>query len=462
MKKRFLFALIALAAMLPRLSAQESENVKYKDVTLTQAGTLASDLGDELNKLDSLVVRGPVNADDIHTMWSGTYYGRLKAINLEYAQIQDNKLPEYAFFDSSVQIQPEVSPGIGYQCIRLRRIILPEGLEEIGEGAFFGGGMLQYANIPSTVRTIGNKSFYSCQSWAADPLVIPEGVEEIGEEAFWYCNSIKKVVLPSTLKRINSGAFSECGLRECNFPEGLEEIGSKAFYFSHLLEATLPNTCRSFPGESHFELSSLQKISLPEGLTYIPKSFVERCSYLKEFVMPNTIETIGENAFKDCIALEELNLSSNLKTVDTGGFNNCNKLKTITFPATFESLGAESCFNLGSLQSITCEATTPPQCVKVEDERLTPFGGSGYHFEYRTPRNIPVIVPVGSVELYQNAWGWDYFSNIQDPDGNTGIHDNFMDDTPDNGEMYDLFGRKISSPLPNQIYIKNGKKFILK
>lgn len=504
MKKKFLFTVITLASTLPYISAHESgyanlsdiyktstkkyiaslheektdytnndfgknpdnmmsvkreaQEVKYKDITLTQAGTLASELGEEINKLDSLVVRGPVDAADIHTMWSGTFFGNLKALNLEYAQLPDNKLPAYAFFDASAQ---ELKDG-GIICIRLRRIILPEGLEEFGEGAFYKCSALQHANIPSTVRVFKDKCFYDCSDWEVNSLVIPEGVVEIGEEAFKYCRNIGKVVLPSTIKRINRGAFSECGLFECNFPEGLEEIGDKAFYYSYLREAILTNTCPSFTGDSQFMGSGIRKIILPEGMTAIPGSFVESCSHLVDFEMPNTIEVIGENAFKDCISLEELKLSTSLKSVDTGGFYNCQKLKTITFPAAFESLGENSCQEWESIQSIYCEATVPPVCIKEPVLGLTPFGGSGHHFEHKPPRDTPVIVPVGSVELYQNAWGWDYFSNIKDTNGGTGIQDTWADESLDKGEMYDLYGRKIATPLPNQIYIKNGKKLIAK
>ena len=86
-----------------RVKKLNSSEVKFKDVTLTQSGTLASVVGDEINNIDSLVVRGPINATDFYTMWSGSFYGRLTVINLEYSSIQNNKLPMNAFWYQSEQ-----------------------------------------------------------------------------------------------------------------------------------------------------------------------------------------------------------------------------------------------------------------------------------------------------------------------------------------------------------------------
>lgn len=132
-----------------RVMKPTRSEVKFKDVTIVQPGTLASVLGDEINDIDSLVVRGPINASDLYTMWSSSFYGGLTILNLEYAQVQDNKLPKDAFWYPSEQL----TPGSDYiDCIPLRRIILPEGLEEIGERAFAYAIDLKNINFPSSLK----------------------------------------------------------------------------------------------------------------------------------------------------------------------------------------------------------------------------------------------------------------------------------------------------------------------
>ncbi len=55
-------------------------------------------------------------------------------------------------------------------------------------------------------------------------LEIPEGVETIGQDAFWGCKQIKRVKLPSTVKVIAQEAFRHCEqLEEINIPDGVRQ-----------------------------------------------------------------------------------------------------------------------------------------------------------------------------------------------------------------------------------------------
>ena len=75
-------------------------------------------------------------------------------------------------------------------------------------------------------------------------IVIPEGVTEIGERAFYYCTSLESVIFPRSLKKICSGAFMGCSsLRHVELQEGLEELGTHAFgATSSLKEIHLPDS----------------------------------------------------------------------------------------------------------------------------------------------------------------------------------------------------------------------------
>lgn len=61
-------------------------------------------------------------------------------------------------------------------------------------------------------------------------VVIPEGVTDIGEIAFYGCVNLKEVVFPSTLRIIREEAFGESAIREAILPPGLELIEEKAFF----------------------------------------------------------------------------------------------------------------------------------------------------------------------------------------------------------------------------------------
>lgn len=447
-----------------RVRKTTNSDVKFKDVTLKQSGTLATVLGSDINDIDSLVVRGTINAKDFHTIWSSSFYGVLTIANLEYAQIEGNKLPKNAFWYQSEQY----TPGSAYiDCISLRRIVLPDGLEEIGENAFAYAINLVDVNFPSSLREIKRRCFSDCVSLNVNPLIIPEGVEEIGYMAFTNCKALTgRVVLPSTMRIINGGAFFSSKITECNFPEGLEEIGDAAFYATRLKEVILPNSCQSITGSDHFGLCyELEKVRFPEGSTIIPAGFVDTCIKLTEFIMPNSIEEIGYGAFWQCGVLQELHLSSNLKSIGREGIYYCKGLKTICFPSTLETLGAESCENWKCIESIYCAAQIPPTCIVSEiNPGWTPFGKYGEDFEYRTPQDTPVFVPNGSADLYRNAWGWSYFTNFIETDDfpPAGIYNVILDEINQDNTTYDLYGRKVRVLFPGHIYIREGQKFLLK
>ena len=66
---------------------------------------------------------------------------------------------------------------------RLTKIVLPDGLKKIPEGAFKGCKFLREINIPDSVTEIGNDAFQRCSS--LKEINIPDGVTEIGPATFF-------------------------------------------------------------------------------------------------------------------------------------------------------------------------------------------------------------------------------------------------------------------------------------
>jgi len=82
--------------------------------------------------------------------------------------------------------------------------------------------------VPEGVKTI------SCMAgWAMNnvqTLILPEGLEVIGEGGFGYSPQLVSVKLPETLDVIGGKAFSDCGLLEnITVPDSVQHIGYKAF-----------------------------------------------------------------------------------------------------------------------------------------------------------------------------------------------------------------------------------------
>ena len=158
---------------LSKRAPDETHEFTWKEVTTTRGGELAEILGDQLRSVDSLVVKGNVNDDDFHTMWDASLHGNLSVINLENAVVENNAIPDNAFYHANEQYEGDSNERFYY--IALRRIILPEGLEKIGNSAFYQAYALRQVNFPSSLRYLGEYAF-NATKLEMNPLVIPKGL----------------------------------------------------------------------------------------------------------------------------------------------------------------------------------------------------------------------------------------------------------------------------------------------
>ncbi len=86
--------------------------------------------------------------------------------------------------------------GYSFQfCTALTAVKIGNGVETIGDLAFFGCSELETLVLPETLKTIGPAAFNGA---AIKELVIPVSVETIGQEAFANCTSLTKVTMPSS------------------------------------------------------------------------------------------------------------------------------------------------------------------------------------------------------------------------------------------------------------------------
>ena len=87
-------------------------------------------------------------------------------------------------------------------------LIIPEGIEYIGFGAFANCQWLKKVVIPKSVVEIGHCAFNGCRE--LKEVKIPDSVEYIRENAFYFCIKLEKVVIPKSVKYIGIGAFDWC------------------------------------------------------------------------------------------------------------------------------------------------------------------------------------------------------------------------------------------------------------
>ena len=390
---KYLFGLLFLFLMHFSGLAQS-----YKVVTVPAPGELEKSLGDDWDKIDSVVVKGTINKADFQTLYNCSRLGKLTVLNLEGATIEGNRIPDYALF----------YPNITDDYLNIQRIILPDNVTEIGKYAI-AVMYLKKINFPSSLKKFSKGSFYGCHWMEVDPLVIPEGITEIPWLCFGHCQSFRKLVLPQSLKIIDGFAFYNTRMDEMNLPEGLDSIGNSAFWSSPLLRrVVIPESAIHLGMGAFAQTDSLRSINIPLGVTEIPDLFLAYSNEIDTIIIPDGVTRIGNSAFQMDYDLSYVRWPKSLKRIETYAFYNTNIIEII-FPETLEYIGSTAFFYLDLLERVYCMAKIPP---KAELDSHNFYYGP-FHL---SEKNCTLYVPKGTGDLYRSADGWKEFDNIVETD----------------------------------------------
>jgi len=77
------------------------------------------------------------------------------------------------------------------QGLEFNSVVLPEGLEVIGEGTFKGRMKLREVSLPNSLIEIGAQAFRGC---GIEEIIIPASVLRMGEGVFMHCMLLKRVL----------------------------------------------------------------------------------------------------------------------------------------------------------------------------------------------------------------------------------------------------------------------------
>ena len=214
-------------------------------------------------------------------------------------------------------------------CVKIIVIVLSEKLEKIGNNAFEGCSSLASVNIPEKVNSVGAGAFKDCSSLS--DVKIADSVSNIGNSAFSGCVKIIVIVLPKNLESIGASAFEGCsGLKSVNIPENVSNIGSSAFEgCSKITSVNIPKNVSSIGSSAFKGCSSLESVSISDGVRSIGSSAFAGCSKLENISLPESLEKIEDNAFKNCILIIVITIPENVQFVGEGILDGCVALKTV-------------------------------------------------------------------------------------------------------------------------------------
>ncbi len=272
----------------------------------------------------------------------------------------------------------------------ITKVIAPEGMESIGEGAFSGSGLTEIT-LPGSVVEIADNAFSETQNdvtiLAAEDSYAKEYADK--HEISWKSPETEFAPQFKTI-RLDNGTICIMGIEgevpnKLVIPEKINgtevtTIGASAFmFYDDLITVVIPDTVKKIYDYAFTGCHNLQSIELPKNITSLGDSLFLGCYRLKEIDIPEGVTEISANCFEMCSSLERVKLPSTFKKIGTHAFMSCKNLRTIELSNSITSIGNEAFLYCDRLVAIVNEGS--------------------YAHEYAKNNNIPCDTGLHSFEL---------------------------------------------------------------
>lgn len=476
-------------------------NAQQKSVTLTQAGTLSSQItAEEKFNITELSVAGPINGTDI------LFIRQMAGTNSEANTSTNGKLTHL-----NLQAASLVSGGGSYYFVKKGTAKKGYGVSEnnlVDHYMFSGCEKLVEVKLPASTQKINNYAFFGCKSLTS--CVIPASVDHIGDNAFANCKALKEVNIPAAVSYMGSGAFNNCtaietvtfeedcrvteiranafngcsALKSVKLSSGVEELGSKAFANCASLNTfTLPasfiekaaDTFLNTPIKNYEVEDGIEGFTSVGGVLY-NEDQSELLLYPiaredKSFIVPQSVGGIAEQAFAGAKNLTHITLSESITNIQSKTFAGSG-LTEIVIPAEVTSISSEAFMGCNALTSVTFKGGpsgigekaffgTRLSTVTFNVMNAAPELGKQAFYLARTQTTF--FVPADKVETFKNAL---LAANAVSPSrfevkalNTSSIEGLQQEDSAAEVSRYNAAGQRISAPVRglNIVKMANGK-----
>ena len=189
------------------------------------------------------------------------------------------------------------------------QIHIPDGLEVLNSAWKNMGKISGAVFVPQGVKIVNGVSNWGGEGdWDGHDnfpqitaLYLPEGVEELGYGAFAYNDKLSgDILLPKTLKKLSQRAFMGTNISHISLPEGLEFIEYQTFYDCRNLQdtLTLPASVIQIQEGAYANCHKLTAVVLPEKLEEIQDNAFGNCYSLNYIrCLSSTPPVLNRSAF---------------------------------------------------------------------------------------------------------------------------------------------------------------------
>lgn len=270
-----------------------------------------------------------------------------------YAFPSGRELSSYTILSTVRNVMPNAFSGT----YKLGKVIVPEGMTEIGDYAFAGCGASTYT-LPSTLTRIGDSAFSGNTN--LKNITLPSALTTIEQYAFSDCTSLRSIRIPDNVTKIGRYAFkNDYALSYITFnsTSKMDRIGMYAFAYCGLYEFTVPSNVSSIAQFVFEGCRSLYKITFAENskLEYIPAYTFIGCENLNSIVFKegSALTSIQAHGMEGLTRLASVDFGdAKLTNIDNFAFRFCECLTTLELPETLTNIGRYAFYGCSELTKL--------------------------------------------------------------------------------------------------------------
>ena len=213
-----------------------------------------------------------------------------------------------------------IGNGVFAYCESLESITIPASVRHIKNRPFSVSESLQYiivdegnrffdsrGNCNALIETATNKLIEGCAN-----TILPNTIEEIGDGAFEF-SDINAVIIPETVKRIGKGVFSSC-----------KELSHIVVSRNNPIYDSREDCNAIIDTAKNHLLYGCKNTRIPESVTRIEDGAFYGCIDLVSIKVPASVRSIGEHSFAHCKNLGKVYIPDSVGYIHPSAFCGCN------------------------------------------------------------------------------------------------------------------------------------------